>query len=249
MGCPQGSAFGPGFWNILYNSLLNLKYTKNTKVIAYAVDLLNLVKGKTQFAVENYANMEIQKVAEWARSNKMSFNDRKSKAIIITRQKPKNKREFKIFLNNKELKQGDTIKYVGITVDRRFSFNQHIDKETGRCIKIIHALAKSAKINWGLRYDVLRAIYTGAIPPILSYGAPVWIEGLQRKHNATKINRLQRLININIAKAYRTTSHEALCVLTGITPILIELRSQAKIYHNTKGNTQMGRYDAPKHYS
>jgi len=28
-GCPQGSASGPGFWNIQYNSLLNLEYTKN----------------------------------------------------------------------------------------------------------------------------------------------------------------------------------------------------------------------------
>jgi hypothetical protein len=71
-------------------------------------------------------------------------------------------------------------------------------------------------------------IYIGAILPILSYGAPVWIEWLKIKHNATKIKRVQSLINIKIARAYRTTSHEALCVLTGITPILIKLKSQAK---------------------
>jgi hypothetical protein len=46
-GCPQGSASGPGFWNFQYNSLLNLEYTKNTKVIAYADDLMILVKGTT----------------------------------------------------------------------------------------------------------------------------------------------------------------------------------------------------------
>jgi len=27
-GCPQGSCSGPGYWNIQYNSLLNLKYAK-----------------------------------------------------------------------------------------------------------------------------------------------------------------------------------------------------------------------------
>ena len=43
-GCPQGSVSGPGFWNLLYNSLLNLEYTKNTKVIAYTDDLMNLKK-------------------------------------------------------------------------------------------------------------------------------------------------------------------------------------------------------------
>jgi len=43
-GCPQGSASGPGFWNLQFNSLLNLDFTKNTKVIAYADDLLILTK-------------------------------------------------------------------------------------------------------------------------------------------------------------------------------------------------------------
>ena len=86
-GCPQGSASGSGFWNLLYNSLLNLEYTKNTKVIAYADDLMILVKGTTQVEVENYANIETQKVAKWATNNKMSFNDQKSKVTILTKKK------------------------------------------------------------------------------------------------------------------------------------------------------------------
>ena len=43
-GCPQDSAFGPGFWGLQYNSLLNLEYTKNTKAITYADNLMILVK-------------------------------------------------------------------------------------------------------------------------------------------------------------------------------------------------------------
>lgn len=76
-GCPQGSASGPGFWNIQYDSLLNLEYTKNTKVMAYADDLMIIVKGTTQEEAENYANIETQKAAKWARNNKINFNDQK----------------------------------------------------------------------------------------------------------------------------------------------------------------------------
>ena len=115
--CPQGSASSPGFWNILYNCLLNLEYCKNTKVIAYTDDLVILVKGASQLEVENYANIETQKVAKWARNNKMSFNDQKSKVIIITKKKPKNRRDINIFLNNKKLQQVDTLKYLGITIE------------------------------------------------------------------------------------------------------------------------------------
>jgi len=106
-------------------------------------------------------------------------------------------------------------------------------------------LSKSAKTNWGLRHDVLRTIYVGAILPILSYGAPIWIECLERKHSVTKLRRVQRLINIKIARAYRTTSHEALCILTGMTPIHIELRNQAKGYCITRRNAHI---DEPKQY-
>jgi len=207
-----------------------------------------LVKGSNQVEVENYANIETQKVAKWARNNKMSFNDQKSKVMIITKKKPKNRRDIKIFFN-KKLQQADTIKYLGITIDRRCNFNQHIDKIKGKSIKIIHALYKSAKINWGLRHDVLRIIYNGAILPILSYEAPLWTECLKNKHNAIKLKRVQRLINIKIVRAYRTTCHETLCVLTGMTPILIDLGSQAKIYHNARGNEKSEQYDAPKQYS
>jgi len=93
-------------------------------------------------------------------------------------------------------------------------------------------------------HDVLRIVSAGTILPILSYGVPIWIECLRRKYNVAKLKIIQRLINIKIARAYRTTSHEALCVLTGITLIQIELRSQAKVYYITRGNAQV---DAPKY--
>jgi len=44
------------------------------------------------------------------------------------------------------------------------------------------------------------------------------------EHNKQKYIRVQRLINVRTSKAYRTTSNEALCMLTGMTPIIIKLQ-------------------------
>jgi hypothetical protein len=109
---------------------------------------------------------------------------------VITRRKPENKRDFKIYLNNKKL-QEDTIKYLGIIIYRRFNFSEHLEYIPGKCIKLIHALSKPTKINWGLRHDVLRIIHTAAILPILSYGALVWIECLKGNNNATKLKTVE----------------------------------------------------------
>ena len=47
---------------------------------------------------------------------------------------------------------------------------------------------------------------------------------------------------MKLAKAFRTTSYEALSVLTGITPILIEMGNLVNFYHTTRGNEE-GLYD------
>jgi len=77
----------------------------------------------------------------------------------------------------------------------------------------------------------LHTIYKGAILPLLLYGAPVWIEALKKESNKTIYSRVQHIINIKIAKAFRTTSNEALCTLTGLTPIVIKAEEAAKLYN------------------
>jgi len=65
----------------------------------------------------------------------------------------------------------------------------------------------------------------------LLYGAPVWIEAQGKACNKTVYNRVQLLIDINIAKAFRTTSNEAFCTFTGLIPIMIKAEEAAKLYN------------------
>jgi hypothetical protein len=61
-----------------------------------------------------------------------------------------------------------------------------------------------------------------------------WIEALQYTHNRLKYIRVQRFINIRIAKAYRTALNEALCILTELIPIDIKIAGAFQFYHLTK---------------
>jgi hypothetical protein len=66
------------------------------------------------------------------------------------------------------------------------------------------------------------------------YSTPVWIDAMEKKCNKIIYSRVQRLMNIKIAKAYRTTSNEVLCILTGTTPIEIRAEKTAKLYRITR---------------
>jgi hypothetical protein len=103
---------------------------------------------------------------------------------------------------------------------------------------LIFALSKSAKLNWGLKHAALKAIYTGGILPLLLYGAPLWKKAIDKVSYELKLVRIQRLINIRIAKAYRTMSNEALCILTGLTLIAIKIEEAFQFYQLTKGSTK-----------
>ena len=76
-GCPQGSCCAPGFWNLLYNSLLDLDYTTSTKAVAFADELLHAIRWETVSEAENIANIELGKISTWAKNNKISFNEQK----------------------------------------------------------------------------------------------------------------------------------------------------------------------------
>ena len=135
-----------------------------------------------------------------------------------------------MYLNNKPIPQVQKLKYLGIIFDYKLTFRDHVNYIAEKCMKLTFTLAKSVKINWGLGHKALKTIYAGAILPLLLYGAPVWIRAMEKGKYKNKISRVQRLINIKMAKAYRTVSSEALCVVTGMTLILTYLLHGAESF-------------------
>ena len=94
--------------------------------------------------------------------------------MLITRRRRKEKKEIEIYINNKTLQQVNNLKYLGIMFDSKLLFRDHINYMEEKCLKLIFALSRSAKVTWGLRHDALKTIYTGGILPLMLYGAPVW---------------------------------------------------------------------------
>ena len=95
-----------------------------------------------------------------------THNDDKSTATLVSRRKRNERKEINVFLNYKLLKQVNTIKYLGIIMDTKFKFREHITYAAEKCTKLIYSRSKSAKITWGLRHEVLKMIYEGAIHPL-----------------------------------------------------------------------------------
>jgi hypothetical protein len=71
--------------------------------------------------------------------------------MLLTRRKRREKTEVNIYMNTKLLEQVNRIKYLGIIIDSKMHCRENIISTSKKCTTPIHTLAKSAKLNWGLK--------------------------------------------------------------------------------------------------
>jgi len=131
------------------------------RVIAFVDDLMAMIRAESIGEVENNANIEMDKIANWARDNEIKFNEEESKVMLLARRKRKEQKKVAVYLNNKTIPQVQKLKYLGIIIDSKLTFRDHINYIAEKCTKLIFVLAKSAKINWGLGHKALKTIYVG----------------------------------------------------------------------------------------
>ena len=170
----------------------------------------------------------------------MEFNKEKSKVMLITKKRANINKKIQIYINNRTLEQVHTLKYLGIYIDEKFNFNEHVKRITDKCTKLINILSRSAKLSWRLQQEALIPIYQGAIVPIITYGAPLWSKAITKSYNKSKIRSMQRLINIRIIKSFRTISFEASCILSGLVPLDLKIEAYVHAYNKIRHEGVVG---------
>jgi len=129
------------------------------KVVAYAGDLLIATRGVSIKSVKNYANVQMSKINEWSRRNKIKFNDKNSKAVLLTRRKRREDKNITFYFQFKPLEQVTQMKYLGIILDQKFKFQEYISYAAEKCAKLIHNMSRSARITWGLKNEAVATMY------------------------------------------------------------------------------------------
>jgi len=219
MGCPQESCCGPGLWNGTMErdcGTMEPGLLKSHETRSFCRRSCYYFARQNATEAEAYANSDLARIEKWAKENKLTFNETKYKAMMITRHRSND--TINVYFNNRRLEQVTEMKCLGIYFDRRLTFDKHIENIVEISTTMTHMLGKSAKLHWGLGHKCLKIIYEGALIPFITYGAPVWEEAAGKHRNFCKLQRAQRLMTIKIAKAYRTLSYDASCVMGGSHP-------------------------------
>ncbi|HEY6436437.1 MAG TPA: reverse transcriptase domain-containing protein [Ignavibacteriaceae bacterium] len=84
VGCPQGSASGPFYWNIQYNDLLEEILENGVEIEGFADDTIVKIRSNTIEDLELKANNAVKILSDWAKRSKLSFNASKTKCVLFT---------------------------------------------------------------------------------------------------------------------------------------------------------------------
>ena len=161
IGVPQGSILGPLLFIIYINDLPNVLISGSC--LLYADDTAIFFEGSEEKRLQENVNEDLLKISEWMQINKLSLNMEKTVGQLYSNSsKVKN---IAAAMNNIEVKFVETVKYLGIFIDNKLTWRDHIV-----------SLANVISRNIGILYR--SSFVLGREPLLLLYGGRMagWFE-------------------------------------------------------------------------
>ena len=168
IGVPQGSILGPIFFLLFINDLPNC--SEVLKSTLYADDTTLSIAHNNFNTACNLLNTELKLVQKWTIENRLTINIDKTELMIITN-RSLNMLGNEIVLDGKYLQSTECSMFLGIKIDNKLKFTDHINFIVNKLSKSIGIFAKvknKLPLNSRLNY------YYCFVYPFITYNIIIW---------------------------------------------------------------------------
>ena len=185
-GVPQGSVLGPLLFLVYINDIFSVVTKANIRL--YADDTVIYMSDADPGNASSLLQEDLIRLTEWCALNKLSINERKTKAMIFgTKHKISSQNGDGLFINKTSMEFIKSYKYLGVVLDNMLTLNEHINK----CVKAAaHKTYLLTKIRPYINEVTSNRIYKSMILPYIDYGDIIYGAA-----SVSKTNKLQKIQN------------------------------------------------------
>ncbi len=161
----------------------------------------------------------LDEVNVWARKHGLVFNPAKTQVMLCNRGRRSTPMEPELWLGGQKLNYSDNIKYLGVLINKRLIWTQHVKERYKKCLSLLYMTKTLVAKDWGISPAKMLWIYRVIVIPKFTYAALVWSHETN-KTMKRMMRRLQRVALMQVARPWRTTAAESLDAILGIPPLL-----------------------------
>ena len=114
---------------------------------------------------------DLKHLTEWFKSNKLSLNVSKTNYAFYKKNDKDYEQDINLRLSNENITRVSSTKFLGMIIDHKINWQDHINHTKNKISSGLYALNKSKHV---LEKHHLKTLYHSLIHPYLSYGLLLW---------------------------------------------------------------------------
>ena len=183
-GTPQGSCLGPLLFPVFINDLHHSVVHGISLVFADDTTLLHSHKNLRylKWTVED----DLNRLMDWFKANKLTLNLDKTVRVLLSSQ-PKTQ-ELTLEIGTNKLQSSDIVKFLGVWIDKKVTWNKHISTLIAKLKQNFHFLKMSNKF---LTKATKKLIYYAHIYNNITYGILLWGNMISQ----STLKKIQKIMN------------------------------------------------------
>ena len=171
-GIPQGSILGPLLFNIFINDIFMI--IEQSDICNFADDNTLYSCGKSLTDIKENLVSDTKSILNWFRLNSLKANPGKFQFMILG-DRSHHKHELKI--NSIKVEASDDVLLLGITIDKKLTFKQHVENH---CRKAQYKLQALRRIRNFLTIGKDKMLSNAFIDSQVNYAPLLWMFCYQR---------------------------------------------------------------------
>ena len=203
-GLPQGAILSPILYNIYTADITQNIKGEQIRILQYADDIVFYSSSNARGINEERMKETGEKLIQNLNKVKLDIAEEKTKIVNFSQRYNTNRRgKITLEIKNKQILEEESTKFLGITLDRKLRFDEHIEYILQKTKKRLNMLRYIGHIKKGANPETMVILFKTLIRSVIEYGIPVY-----HTYNHNSIEKIRKIQNsgIRIAMGYRIST-------------------------------------------